>query len=84
MADGVDQDVGAHPGRPGPAMRSLMPRSSCERMTPELPRAPIRDPCPMALHTSASPAPASTPSSSLTTASRVSAMFVPVSPSGTG
>ena len=38
----------------------------------------------MARHTSGSPAPASTPSSSLTTASRVRAMLVPVSPSGTG
>ena len=53
-------------------------------MTPELPRAPMSDPCPMARQTSDRPAPAWTPSSSATTASRVSAMFVPVSPSGTG
>ena len=64
-------------------MRSLMPRSSWERMTPEFPRAPISEPCPMARQTSGMPAPF-TPSSSVTTASRVSAMFVPVSPSGTG
>ena len=63
---------------------SLMPRRSWERMTPEFPRAPMSDPCPMALHTSGRPDPAPTPSSSLTTASRVSAIFVPVSPSGTG
>ena len=69
---------------PAAAMRSLMPRRSWERMTPEFPRAPMSDPCPMALHTSGRPDPASTPSSSLTTASRVRAMFVPVSPSGTG
>ena len=75
---------GPTPASPDAAMRSLMPRRSCERITPELPRAPIRDPCPMALHTSGRPAPASTPSSSLTTASRVRAMLVPVSPSGTG
>ncbi len=38
----------------------------------------------MALHTSGRPAPASTAASSLTTASSVRAMLVPVSPSGTG
>ncbi len=38
-------------------MRSLMPRSSWERITPELPRAPMREPCPIALQTSARPAP---------------------------
>ena len=75
---------GPTPASPAAAMRSLMPRRSWERMTPELPRAPIREPCPMALQTSGRPAPASTPASSLTTASRVRAMLVPVSPSGTG
>ena len=53
-------------------------------MTPEFPRAPIREPWPMARHTSGRPAPSSTSASSLTTDSRVRAMLVPVSPSGTG
>ena len=75
---------GPTPASPTTAMRSLMPRRSWERMTPEFPRAPIREPWPMALHTSGNPAPASTSCSSLTTASRVRAMLVPVSPSGTG
>ena len=55
---------------------STTPRTSCERMTPEFPRAPIR----MAR---AMPAPGSRSSAS-TTARTVSVMFVPVSPSGTG
>ncbi len=75
---------GPTPPSPAEAIRSLIPRSSCDRITPELPLAPINDPCPIALQTSSSGAPGSTPSSSLTTASSVSAMFVPVSPSGTG
>ena len=75
---------GPTPASPAPAMRSLMPRRSWERITPEFPRAPMSDPWPMALHTSARPAPASTPWSSSTTASSVRAMLVPVSPSGTG
>ena len=75
---------GPTPDSPATAMRSLMPRRSWERITPEFPRAPMSEPCPMALHTSGRPAPASTPCSSLTTASRVRAMLVPVSPSGTG
>ena len=58
-------------------------------MTPELPRAPISDPWRMAWHTSFHGAPASRgiaagSSSSPTTDSRVRAMLVPVSPSGTG
>ena len=53
-------------------------------MTPELPRAPMSEPWPMARHTSDSADPDGTPSSSATTASSVKAMFVPVSPSGTG
>ena len=44
MADGVHQDIGAHTRVPGLGHRSLMPRSSCERITPEFPRAPIREP----------------------------------------
>ncbi len=55
-------------------------------MTPEFPRAPMSDPWATALHTAAicsEPLP-SRPVSSVTTDSRVSAMLVPVSPSGTG
>ena len=44
----------------------------------------MSEPCPMAWHTAGRPDPAGTPSSSATTASRVRAMLVPVSPSGTG
>jgi len=58
-----------------------MPRSTCDRITPELPRAPMSEPWLMALHTAAM---SSTPSSSATTDSIVKAMLVPVSPSGTG
>ncbi len=65
-------------------MRSHMPRRSWERITPELPRAPMSEPWPMALQTRGRPEPAGTPSSSVTTASSVRAMLVPVSPSGTG
>jgi hypothetical protein len=50
-------------------------------MTPELPRAPMSEPCDTARQISAIP---SAESSSPTTDSSVSAMFVPVSPSGTG
>ena len=50
-------------------------------MTPELPRAPISEPWLMALHMVPM---SSAPSSSDTTDSSVRAMFVPVSPSGTG
>ncbi len=60
---------------------SARPRRIWDRMTPEFPRAPIREPCATAWQTSsireASP-------SSAQTDSMVSAMFVPVSPSGTG
>ena len=58
-----------------------MPRSTCDRITPELPRAPMSEPWLIALHTAAISA---GPSSSATTDSIVRAMFVPVSPSGTG
>jgi hypothetical protein len=51
-------------------------------MTPELPRAPMSEPWLMAVHVDAMSGPA--PSSSPTTDSRVRAMLVPVSPSGTG
>jgi len=50
-------------------------------MTPELPRAPINEPRLIAWHTSPID---SAVASSLLTDSSVSAMFVPVSPSGTG
>ena len=65
-----------------------MPRRIWQRMTPELPRAPMSDPLAMARQAApmASPSAAerSRPSSALTTLSTVRAMFVPVSPSGTG
>ena len=53
-------------------------------MTPELPRAPMREPCVMALEMSAIEASLGSASISLTTVPSVSDMFVPVSPSGTG
>ncbi len=59
-----------------------MPRRICDRITPELPRAPMSEPCEMALQTAARSGPAVLSSSC--TDCRVSAMFVPVSPSGTG
>ena len=52
-------------------------------MTPELPRAPISEPWAMARQVAARSG-ASRPSSSAATDSMVSAMLVPVSPSGTG
>ncbi len=56
-------------------------RRICDTMTPELPRAPINEPCERARHTSGMTA--ASPSSSQTDCS-VSAKLVPVSPSGTG
>ena len=53
-------------------------------MTPELPRAPISETCVTALHNVALSASRGRRASSAMTASMVSAMFVPVSPSGTG
>lgn len=71
---------------PVPSVASLRvptrPRRIWLRMTPLLPRAPIRLPWLMALQVGSSPW--SAPSSSATTASSVRAMLVPVSPSGTG
>ena len=52
-------------------------------MTPELPRAPMSEPWLTAAHTAAISAPFGS-GSSATTDSKVNAMFVPVSPSGTG
>ncbi len=63
---------------------STSPRSSWERMTPELPRAPISEPCAMAEQTASIDALAPRGSSSATTDSMVRVMLVPVSPSGTG
>ena len=60
---------------------SARPRRIWLRITPELPRAPMSDPCAIAWQTSGM---ASAEPSSCTTDSRVSVMFVPVSPSGTG
>ena len=72
------------PGRPVEQLRpSEMPRSSWDRMTPELPRAPISEPWAMARQV-ASRSGESRASSSSVTDSRVRAMLVPVSPSGTG
>ena len=57
-------------------------------MTPELPRAPMSDPLAIALQAAPIASPSavsrSRTSSALTTLSTVRAMFVPVSPSGTG
>ena len=60
------------------------PRSIWERMTPELPRAPIKEPWAMALQTSDISASSARGPSSAATDSMVSVMLVPVSPSGTG
>ncbi len=64
---------------------SVMPRSSCDRMTPELPRAPMSEPWATALQVAAMSGrrrrrrrPPRPPSPA------VRAMLVPVSPSGTG
>jgi len=71
---------------PVPSVASLSvlvsPRRIWLRMTPLLPRAPMRLPWLMASQVDSRFAGA--PSSSATTASRVRAMLVPVSPSGTG
>jgi hypothetical protein len=67
---------------PAWSMTVTRPRSTWDRMTPELPRAPISDPWLIALHTEARSSPAA--SSASHTAMRVSDMLVPVSPSGTG
>ena len=62
---------------------SVMPRRSWERMTPELPRAPMSDPWATALQTDAMST-AATAATASETDRRVRVMFVPVSPSGTG
>lgn len=70
-----------------------MPRSSCARIVPELPRAPIRAPCAIARTASArdggaEPAaiawPANTASTAAAADSTVRYRLVPVSPSATG
>ena len=61
-----------------------MPRRIWLVMTPELPRAPMSEPCVIALAMSRIEAPAGSISTSETTVPSVSDMFVPVSPSGTG
>ena len=63
---------------------SATPRRICEVMTPELPRAPIREPCVMAPAMASMSASAGRAESSLVTEASVSDMLVPVSPSGTG
>src|SRR5438105_5947499 len=59
------------------------PRRICERMTPELPRAPIKAPW-EALRTMTERSGSSSSRMSSTADWRVSSMLVPVSPSGTG
>jgi hypothetical protein len=68
---------------PAPATDAAMPRSIWARITPELPRAPMRDPWLSARVTACRSSP-STAASSEATDSMVRAMLVPVSPSGTG
>ncbi len=58
-----------------------MPRKICDRITPELPRAPMSEPREIAWHTSSIELESLR---AVLTDSRVSAMLVPVSPSGTG
>ena len=61
-----------------------MPRRIWLVMTPELPRAPMSEPCVMAAAMSAMEASLGSASTSATTVPSVSDMLVPVSPSGTG
>ncbi len=61
-----------------------MPRRIWLVMTPELPRAPMSEPCVMALATASMGALAGRASTSFTTVLSVRLMLVPVSPSGTG
>src|SRR2546421_7512133 len=60
------------------------PRSTCERMTPLLPRAPISDPWAAACITFAAERSSGNRWESSTADRRVRYMFDPVSPSGTG
>jgi hypothetical protein len=62
---------------------SAAPRTICERMTPELPRAPISA-ARVTVCASAGRGASITSASASTSERMVSAMFVPVSPSGTG
>lgn len=66
-----------------PASALEKPRNSWERMTPELPRAPLSAPRATAWATTEALA-LSTPMSSFTAETIVSDILVPVSPSGTG
>ncbi len=63
---------------------SATPRRIWLVMTPELPRAPMREPWVMALATCSMEALAGRASTSPTTVLRVRLILVPVSPSGTG
>ena len=69
--------------RPRPCVRSC-PGAAGRGSRPSSPGPPSASRGRWRVQTSGSPAPAVTPSSSVTTASSVSAMLVPVSPSGTG
>ncbi len=70
----------SHP--PAAPITDTSPRSTWDRITPELPRAPMSEPWLMALHTEVRSSPVA--SSDSTTDTSVSDMLVPVSPSGTG
>src|SRR6059058_2835338 len=64
-------------------MPTQKPRKICERITPELPRAPIRAPCAARLAI-AERSGSSSPRMSSTADCNVNSILVPVSPSGTG
>ena len=66
------------------ARPSARPRRIWLVMTPELPRAPMREPCVTAAASFFMVASAGRASISATTVAKVRDMFVPVSPSGTG
>ena len=78
-AEAAERAVAEAPASPTTETR---PRRICDKMTPELPRAPMSDPWLIAVQTSARLSPAASTSSH--TDPSVSDMLVPVSPSGTG
>ena len=77
-------DTSARPARSPSRNTSARPRRIWDRITPELPRAPMSDPWLIALHVGAMSAPRRRRRAPRTPTRRVSAMLVPVSPSGTG
>ena len=66
-----------------PRISLAKPLMSCDRMTPELPLAPLSEPEEIALH-SADMLSSSKAPTSFTADLMVRVIFVPVSPSGTG